>query len=205
METDMSKTIAAKSDQLNADDLIAGPITIEVTKVTIAAGEQPATIHYKGDNGKPYKPCLTMRRVIVGVWGKDSAQYVGRQMTLYREAEVRFGGMDVGGIRISHMSHMDGKKTMALMVSKGKKKPVTISPLATTAPTQTQHDVSSLKAAGVAAAQNGSDALKAWWGSIGGAAQKAIGGADTLAELKGVAATFDAAKSTVSDDDMIDY
>jgi hypothetical protein len=45
---DMSAFIAAKSDQLNADDLMSGPSTITVTKVTASpdAAEKPVSLHY---------------------------------------------------------------------------------------------------------------------------------------------------------------
>ena len=79
---DMTAAIVPKSDQLNADDLIAGPITIKVTEVTIRAGEQPVSIHYEGDNGKPYKSCKSMNRVLVMCWGADAKNYIGRSMTL---------------------------------------------------------------------------------------------------------------------------
>jgi hypothetical protein len=73
---DMSQFIAAKSDQLNADDLMDAPRTITITKVTAApdAAEQPVSIHYEGGEGRPWKPCKTMRRIMVGVWGKDASQ-----------------------------------------------------------------------------------------------------------------------------------
>ena len=51
---DISKTIAPKSDQLNADDLIAGPKTITVTGIKLVAEDQPVAIHFEGDDGKPY-------------------------------------------------------------------------------------------------------------------------------------------------------
>jgi len=128
---DMSKFIIAKSDQLNADDLIDGPRTITVTKVTAApdAAEQPVSIHYEGGEGRPWKPCKTMRRILVGVWGKDASKYAGRSLTVYRDPTVAFGGMQVGGIRVSHMSNIDEKKTVALMVTRGRKAPFTILPL----------------------------------------------------------------------------
>ena len=70
---DMSPVIIPKSDQLNSDDLIVGPITIKITDVIIRAGqEQPISIHYEGDNGKPYKACKSMCRVMVSAWGADS-------------------------------------------------------------------------------------------------------------------------------------
>jgi hypothetical protein len=128
---DMSQFIAAKSDQLNADDLMDAPRTITVTKVTASpdAAEQPVSIHYEGDEGKPFKPCKTMRRILVGVWGKDASKYVGRSLTLYRDATVAFGGLQVGGIRISHMSDISEDKTVALLVTRGRKAPFKIKPL----------------------------------------------------------------------------
>jgi hypothetical protein len=128
---DMSAFIAAKSDQLNADDLMDAPRTITITKVTAApdAAEQPVSIHYEGGEGRPWKPCKTMRRILVGVWGKDASKYVGRSLTLYRDPTVAFGGLQVGGIRISHMSDISEDKTVALLVTRGRKAPFKIKPL----------------------------------------------------------------------------
>ena len=128
--SDMAQVIIPKSDQLNADDLIAGPISIKITGVTIRAGtEQPISIHYDGDNGKPYKACKSMCRVMVTAWGPDSKRYAGRSMTLYRDPTVKWGGMEVGGIRISHMSDIDSAITMALTVTRANKRPFTVRPL----------------------------------------------------------------------------
>ena len=131
---DMTPTIVPKSDQLNSDDLIAGPITIKITRVTIKTGEQPVSIYYEGDNGKPYKCCKSMARIMVSAWGADASKYVGRSLTLYRDASVKWGGMEVGGIRISHMSDIDSAMTMALTVTRANKKPFTVKPLASVAP-----------------------------------------------------------------------
>lgn len=126
---DMSRFVEAKSDQLNADDLIGAPRAITVRKVTGNDGDQPVSIFYEGDNNKPFKPCKTMRRVLLGVWGRNAADYVGRSMTLYRDDAVTFGGLNVGGIRISHMSHIDKKTVVVVMKTKGKKAGIEISPL----------------------------------------------------------------------------
>lgn len=128
--TDLRKTIIPKSDQLNADDLIGTTKTIKITKVSLAAGEQPIAINYEGDEGKPYLPCKSMRRVLVNVWGPDGNDFIGRSMTLYRDDKVTWGGMAVGGIRISHMSHIDHDVTMALTATKSSRKPFTVKPLA---------------------------------------------------------------------------
>lgn len=126
---DMSQFVEAKSDQLNSDDLIGAPRTITITRVTGHDGEQPIAIHYEGDGGRPFKPCKTIRRVLLALWGRYAADYVGRSMTLYRDDKVTFGGLEVGGIRISHMSHIDKETIVVVAKSKGKKAGVKILPL----------------------------------------------------------------------------
>ena len=127
---DMSAVIVPKSDQMNADDLLAGPITITIRDVSIRPGtEQPVSIHFDGDNNKPYKPCKSMARVMVHCWGADASKYAGRSMTLYCDPKVQWGGMAVGGIRISHISDISDTTVMALTATKGSKKPFTVRPL----------------------------------------------------------------------------
>ena len=131
MTGDMTQIIAPRSDQLNADDLLSGTRTIKITKVDVNPGvEQPCTVHYEGENGRPFKPCKSMARVMVMVWGADSKQYVGKSMTLYHDPEVKWGGMKVGGIRISHMSDMKSNAPLMLTVTRGKKAPYSVKPLA---------------------------------------------------------------------------
>lgn len=137
--SDMRQTIIPKSDQLNADDLIGREMTIKITAVDIKGGqEQPVSIHFEGDNGKPYKACKSMCRVMVSAWGADSKKYVGRSMTLYRDPKVKWGGMEVGGIRISHMSDIPEDMTMALTMTRANKKPFTVRPIVNAPPTETE-------------------------------------------------------------------
>lgn len=127
--SDMSQVIVPKSDQINADDLIAGPVSITIRDVQIRGGqEQPVSIVFEGSD-KVFRPCKSMSRVLVAAWGADAKQYVGRSLTLYRDASVKWGGLEVGGIRISHMSHLDSAMTMALTATKGSRKPYTVKPL----------------------------------------------------------------------------
>ncbi|HEV7352550.1 MAG TPA: hypothetical protein VGN74_05415 [Brevundimonas sp.] len=122
--TDMTAVIVPKSDQMNADDLIPGPRTITITRVDVRPGsEQPVSIFFEEDNGKPWKPCKSMARVLVHAWGPDAKAYEGRAVTLYRDPSVKWGGMQVGGIRISHMSHIDRDMVIALTETKGKRAP----------------------------------------------------------------------------------
>lgn len=125
----MADVIIPKSDQWNADDFVAGPITFTIRDVHIRGGqEQPVNILLDGSD-KAYRPCKSMSRVLVAVWGPDAKQYVGRSLTLYRDPSVKWAGMEVGGIRISHMTHMERPMTMALTATKGSRKPYTVQPL----------------------------------------------------------------------------
>jgi hypothetical protein len=159
----LAETIIPKSDQLNADDLISGPITIKVTAVKGCPDpKQPVAIHYEGDNGKPYKPCKSMIRVLVSAWGIQGNEYAGRSMTLYRDDSVLFGGIAVGGIRISHLSHIEKDLTLALTVSRASRKPYTVKLLAVAAPTFTMVADYAAAIADINAATTLSELQTAW-------------------------------------------
>lgn len=127
---DITETIAPRSDQLNADDFITGPRTFTVEKVTAGTPDQPVEIHMAGVPGRPFKPSKTVRRLLVAAWGPEANAYTGRRMTLYRDPGVRFGGAEVGGIRVSHLSDIDKRITVALTVTRGKRQPFIVEPLA---------------------------------------------------------------------------
>lgn len=126
---DIRSTIIPRSDQLNFDQLILGPVVVTVTHVTAGNAEQPIIVHYEGENGRPYKPGLTMRRILALGWGSDSEQWVGRSMELYGDPTIRFGKETVGGIRISRMSHIPKAIEASLAVTKGKKAMNRVEPL----------------------------------------------------------------------------
>lgn len=126
----MTESIAPKSDQLNAEDLLTGPRTFTIAEVKRGTAEQPIDVHLVEFPGRPFKPSKTVRRIMVGAWGPDASTYVGKRMTLYRDATVRFGGQDVGGIRVSHMSDLKKPLTIALTVTRGKRAPFVVQPLA---------------------------------------------------------------------------
>lgn len=128
--TDMTSVIQPKSDQLNFDDFCGGKtLTIKITKVSKVSGEQPIVINYENDNGKPWRPCKSMCRVLVNCWGGNGQSYVGKSLTLYGDPTVKWAGMEVGGIRISHMSDIPAERVMALTTSKSNRKPFTVKPL----------------------------------------------------------------------------
>ena len=125
---DIADTILAKSDQVNAVDL-AVPVTVTVEGVEVVGGDQPVNIFVTEFPGKAYRPSKSMRRVLVKLWGPRSADYAGRRLTIYNDPSVTWAGKAVGGIRISHASHIDKPVTMSLALAKGKLAPFTVQPL----------------------------------------------------------------------------
>lgn len=71
---------------------------------------------------------------MIAAWGSDASAYIGRRMMLYCDQSVKFGGQNVGGIRISAMSHINDRLTVALSVTRGKRAPFTVEPLTEPAP-----------------------------------------------------------------------
>jgi hypothetical protein len=124
---DLSKTIIPKSDQLNADDLISGPKTIKIRDIKAGVDEtQPVCVFFYGDNNKPFKPCKSVRRILVQLWGSDGLQYIGRRITLFRDDTVKWAGVEIGGIRISHASHIPSATRLLVTTAKNKRTPMTI-------------------------------------------------------------------------------
>ena len=129
MANNLGGTIIAKSDQLNADDLVGGPIIVKIEGVAVTtAPEQPVTFKLSGGY-RPWKPCKTERRVLVYAWGEDGDSYVGRTLELVRDESVRWAGARVGGVRIRAMSNISGPIEISLAVSKGKKEPRKVAPI----------------------------------------------------------------------------
>lgn len=120
-------SIVPKSDQLNADDLVTGPITVTITGVRKGDKDQPIIVEIDGH--RPYKPCKTMRRVLIAHFSDDPKKWVGQQITLFCDPEVVWAAVKVGGIRISHMSGLDSPRTFMLTVSRAKRAEITVRPI----------------------------------------------------------------------------
>lgn len=123
----IADTIIAKSDQLNADDLMGGPMRCTVKDVRrLSSADQPVAIDID-THKQPYKPNKTMRRILIFAWGDKPAEWIGRQMVLVRNPHVKWAGEEVGGIEISHLSDMDEEEIhISLQVTRGKKKPFSV-------------------------------------------------------------------------------
>lgn len=126
---DMSAVVVAKSDQVNADDLVAGPMIVTIAGVKITPGtEQPVQMTLEETN-KFFRPCKTVSRVIVSLWGPDASQYIGRSLRLFRDPNVTWAGVKVGGIRVDQASHIDSERSLVVKESQKVSKVHKIKPL----------------------------------------------------------------------------
>lgn len=126
---DILKSTEPRSDQQNFDDYIGGPKTVTVSEVKKGSTEQPVEVHLVEFPGRPFKPSKSMRRVLVAAWGPEASVYAGRRITLYGDPTVKFGGKEVGGIRISHLSDIPETLELHLTVTRGKRAPFIVEPL----------------------------------------------------------------------------
>lgn len=130
---DISDTIIPNSAQINAEDLLR-PITVNITGVERGNAEQPVFIHLAEFPGRTYRPGKSMRRVLVAAWSAEASTYTGRRLTLFNDPTIKFGKDVTGGIRISHMSHIDKPLNVALTVTRGRRAPFVVQPLPDTPP-----------------------------------------------------------------------
>lgn len=128
---DITETLAPKSDQMDAEDLIGGARTFTVESVNRGSVEQPVEIRL-AEFPRCFRPSKTVRRILAAAWGTDAKLWVGRRMTLFRDPTVVFGGEAVGGIRVSHLSDIDKPITLALMAKRGRRASFTVDPLPAT-------------------------------------------------------------------------
>ena len=120
-------TVAPKSDRRNADDFLAGSETVKIIAVKRGDAESPVAVHL--ENSKPWYPCKSMRRILIAAYGDNGVDWIGKSMTLYCDPAVRFGGVAVGGIRISHLSHIESDMVVSLTTTRSKRTPYTVKKL----------------------------------------------------------------------------
>lgn len=150
---DISDTLAPKSDQLDAVDLLGGPQVFTVTGVSKGNAEQPVQISLE-EFPRVWRPGKSMRRVLAACWGTDASTWTGRRVELYCDPDVQFGGEKVGGTRISRLSGIDKPKSVPLLIKRGKSATFTVAPLPDGGP--------GLSDAQIAAAVDLAE-LGAWW------------------------------------------
>jgi hypothetical protein len=128
-------TAEPRSDQWNADDFTGGPRTFTVSGVKDGTAEQKYDIELVEGEGRAWRPPLGMLRVLMNAWGDEADAWIGRRVTLFKDANVRFGKEVPGGIRISHLSHIGTKPlNVPITVARGQRRTYTVQPLPDVAP-----------------------------------------------------------------------
>jgi len=127
-DLDMTESLAPRSDQLDAVDLLSGPRTFTIERVSRHNAEQPFNFHL-AEFDRVWRPGKSMRRVIAAAWGADASTYAGQRVTLYCDPSVQFGGDTVGGTRISHMTGIEKPLKVPLLIKRGKSAMFTVQPL----------------------------------------------------------------------------
>lgn len=125
---DIADTLAPKSDQLDAVDLLSGPQTFTVERVTKGNAEQPINVHLV-EFPRPWRPGVNQRRVLGHVWGTKSDQWVGRRLTVRYDPDVSYGGKRVGGVRVTHMSNIAERTGTPIIPTRGKSEIYYVDPL----------------------------------------------------------------------------
>lgn len=122
---DMAASIEARSEQIDADNLISGPIDVTIKAVTRGpSNEQPIQIVLQ-ETPLFYRPNKTFRRALIGCFGDDSTNWIGKRLRLARDANVMFGGVKVGGTIVTHAS-IEAPVVFMLSTKRGKKSAVSI-------------------------------------------------------------------------------
>ena len=122
--SDVGFALEAKSDQLNAVDIMGAEPVIRIRDVKVAKGDQPVSVYFDGDNNRPWKPSKGMLRILAGAWGRESKQWAGRYVQLYFEPTVMYAGKEVGGIRIKALSDIDARGlNFSLTINRQKREP----------------------------------------------------------------------------------
>ena len=119
---DISLAAQAKSDQLNAIDII-GELVITIRQVDFDRNrqQQKLWLYFDGDNGRPWKPSVGMCRMLMEGWGTESDNFMGKSVKIWNNPAVIYAGKAAGGIQILAMSHIqEGGFNKKLLINRTK-------------------------------------------------------------------------------------
>lgn len=158
-ELNIAPFIEAESDRIVGDDLIAGPRTFTVSKVSGVIDEKKKkrlVLQLDGAN-KPFIPCKGMARLLGHFWGADAAKWVGRVLTLYRDPDVRFGADTTGGVRVCAVSDIDRTEKVPIRTSQKSVKTYEVKPVEAPKPQPGKQTAEQWASEHIAAVQNAPD------------------------------------------------
>ena len=125
----MKVEIKKNTDQLNYEDFLGG-ITRLVTIAAVKRGTKEAQydIAIEGDD-RYWRPPATVLKQLVLAYGDNAEDWVGKSAMLFGDPDVKMAGKKVGGIRVSHLSHIEKPLTASLTITRGQTGVFTVEPL----------------------------------------------------------------------------
>ena len=88
------------------------------------SNEQPLQLVLE-ETEKFYRPSKTYRRALIGCFGDEPSNWIGKRLRLVRNPDTMFGGVKVGGVEVSHAS-IEAPMVFMLQAKRGKKSAVSI-------------------------------------------------------------------------------
>lgn len=167
---DITDALAPTSDQLDAVELVK-PRTFTIdtgSRLGKRDGKTVAEIRLVGFP-RVWRPSKGMLDVLAACWGTDGKQWAGRSITLYNDTDVMYGKDKVGGIRISHLSHIDKARDVMIRANGvGRKRSWHVEPLPDVDRTNTEPTPEQIDAC------TDPDTLRGWWQQSGPEARALI-------------------------------
>lgn len=131
--TDAREFMVIKSDQMNYEDFISGPQAFIITKLgrKMDKGEPRLMVYLSGREKTPWIPSKGMVKCLSNIsgWGPNLKDWIGRSITLFGEPTVMFGGKELGGIRVSHISHIEEQYVTKISERRGVRTDYLIKPM----------------------------------------------------------------------------
>lgn len=127
----MKRTVRKNTDQLNYEDFLGGVTRIvKITGVSDGRKEAQYDFSIEGDD-RYWRPPATILKLIILAYGDDDDNWVGKYAQLFGDPDVKMKGQKVGGIRVSHLSHLKDDKplTESLTVTRGQSAVFTVQPI----------------------------------------------------------------------------
>jgi hypothetical protein len=125
----MKVDIKKNTDQLNYEDFLGGVTRIvTITKVEKGRKEAQYDISIEGDD-RYWRPPATVLKLLVLAYGDDDSNWIGKRAQLFGDPDVKMKGVKVGGIRVSHLSHLDKPLEASLTVTRGQTGIFTVQPI----------------------------------------------------------------------------
>lgn len=133
-EMNIREFVKIKSDRLNFEDFIMGSQDFTIAKLgrKVDQGNVRLLMFFEGREATPYWVPKGMVKCLSNPegWGESEfSEWIGRKVRLFGEPTVVYAGKELGGIRISHISHIPAPYSTKITERRGVRIDYVISPL----------------------------------------------------------------------------